>query len=109
MNAGDLRTKVDICRKAVNEGPIENLEPLYEVVIPNVWMKKTQLLGKESIAFGLEHNTVQVNFICRKRNDITEDLFIKHNNIIYNIVGYNELADDKNYMLIATVKKQVLI
>nr|DAT14949.1 MAG TPA: Putative head tail adaptor [Caudoviricetes sp.] len=104
----NLNTKIDICTKVDNLAPVDELEPTYSTLISSIWAKKTRLLGKESIKIGLEHNTGQFNFIIRARKGITEEMFIRHENVIYNIVGYEELKDDKNYMLIATVRKQVI-
>lgn len=95
--------------EAKQDGPFEDLEPTYEPSIPNVWAKKTKLLGKEQIALGTEHNIVQVNFIVRVRKDINEHMFIQHEDVIYNIVGYEDLKNDSNFMLISTVKKQVIL
>lgn len=105
MKISELNKKIDICTKIGNNGPVDDLEPMYETIITSIWAKKINLLGKESIKLGLEHNTVQVNFIVRARGDIDDDMYIKHKNVIYNIVGINEIKDDINYMLIATVKK----
>lgn len=105
MRISELNQRIEVCKKIADDGPIENLESRYEGLF-TLWAKKTALLGKESIALGLEHNTIQVNFVCRARSDIHENLFIKHNNIIYNIIGLNELKDNNNFMLVATMRKQ---
>lgn len=95
--------------EVTQSGPFDDLEPGYDVVIPNIWASKRKLLGKENIALGAEHNIVQVNFIVRTRKDIDEAMFIRHSGVIYNIIGYEELKDSRDYMLIATVKKQVIL
>lgn len=104
----DFNEKIDFLVISESVGAVEELEPIYTTAIPSIWAKKTRLLGSEAIKLGMDHNTVRVNFIIRKRKDITEDMFIKHNKIIYNIIGYEELSDDVNFMLIATVRKQVI-
>lgn len=109
MNVGELRDKIDICIKVENDGPVDNLEPSYIDVASNIWAKKTKLLGKESIALGLDHNVIQVNFIIRSRSGIDELMYIRHKDTIYNIVGFKELETDRNYVIISTVKKQVII
>lgn len=108
MNVGELNTKIDFCTESAKEGPVKPLELAYDVKISSIWAKKTRLVGAESIKLGMEHNTVPVNFIVRARTDISEDMFIRHDNVIYNIVGFEELKSDKNFMLIATVIKQVI-
>lgn len=108
MKISELNTKIDFCIESVNEGPVKSLEPAYEVKIPSIWAKKIRLVGTEAVKFGMEHNVVPFNFTIRKRNDITEDMFVRHNNDIYNITGFEELKNDKNFMLIATVRKQVI-
>ena len=105
MRTSELDKKINFVIKEEMTGAIENLEGKYTPVIENIWAKKTQLLGKESIKLGLEHNTVQVNFIVRTRKDIADDMYIQHGNMIYNIVGYAPLEKDPNFMLIATVRK----
>lgn len=106
MKLGELNTKIDFCIKNINNGPVDDLENTYSTIINGVWAKKIKLLGKENIKFGIEHNTVQVNFIIRTRSDISEDMYIQHENITYNIIGYEELQNYSNYMLIATVKNR---
>ena len=32
-------------------------------------------------------------------------MYIKHNDNLYNIIGFEKIKDEENYMLIATVKK----
>ena len=108
MRISELNTKIDFMVEAQQDSPFEDLEPTYDNVIPNLWAKKTKLLGKEQIALGAEHNIVQVNFIVRARKDINENMFIQHEDTIYNIVGYELLKDDANFMLIATTRKQVV-
>lgn len=109
MKISELNTKIDFVLEVAQDGPFDDLEPSYKLSIPNIWAKKTKLLGKEQIALGAQHNIVQVNFIVRDRKGIDEDMFIQHENVIYNIVGYERLKSDNNYMLIATVKKQVVL
>ncbi len=108
MKISELNTKIDILTKVESNGPVEELEGRYTPIMLNIWAKKVRLLGKESVKLGADHNLIQVNFIIRSRRGITEEMFIKHENVIYNIVGYEELKQDSNYMLIATVKKQVI-
>ena len=109
MNIGELRHKIDLCIKPKSKGPVEMLEPHYEVIAHNIWAKKTELLGKESIKSGIEHNTIHVNFIMRIRNDITESMYIKHKDVSYNILGFEQLKDDPSFILVATAKKQVIL
>lgn len=104
-----LNIKIDFMVAVAQDGPFEDLELTCEPAIPNVWASKTKLLGRENIALGAEHNIIQVNFIIRYRSDINETMFIRHEDVIYNIVGYEELKDNRDYILIATVKKQVIL
>lgn len=109
MKISELNTKIDIVTKIETEGPVEDLEGCYNSIMTNIWAKKVRLLSKESIQLSAEHNLIQVNFIIRNRKGITEEMYIRHDDVIYNIVGYEELSSDNNYMLISTVKKQVII
>ena len=109
MNVGELRHKIDICSRVEQTGPVVDLAPTYHIVIPNIWAKKIRLLSKEEIKLGVEHSIVRVNFIIRTRSNITEDMCIRYKDSIYNIIGYEELKEDKNYMHITTVRKQVVI
>ena len=109
MKVSELNTKIDIMAKIDIEGPVEDLEGCYNPIISNIWAKKVRLLSKESIQLSAEHSLIQVNFIIRTRKGISEDMYIKHEGVIYNIIGYEELSDDSNYMLISTVKKQVIL
>lgn len=104
-----LDTKIDFMVEVEQDSPFEDLELTYKVTIPNVWASKRKLLGRENIVLGAEHNLIQVNFIIRARADIDETMFVKHLGVVYNIVGYEELKESRDYMLIATVKKQVII
>ncbi|HHX60714.1 MAG TPA: phage head closure protein [Epulopiscium sp.] len=109
MKIAELNTKIDFMVEVAQDGPFEDLEPSYDPTITNIWAKRVKLLGKENIALGAEHNIIQVNFIIRYRSDINETVFIRHEDVIYNIVGYEELKDNRDYMLIATIKKQVIL
>ena len=104
-----LNIKIDFMEEVEQDSPFDDLEPSYESIISNVWASKRKLLGRENIVLGAEHNLIQVNFITRARNDIDETMFIRYAGVIYNIVGYEELKESRDYMLIATVKKQVII
>lgn len=108
MKINELNTKIDFLSKVDEDGPVKNLNGDYIPIISNIWAKKVRLLNKESIKLGADHNLIQVNFIIRNRKGITEEMYIKHENAIYNIIGYEELSEDNNYMLIATVKKMVI-
>lgn len=112
MKISELNSKIDFVVEVAQDSQFEDLEPHYEPTLPDIcsiWAKKVKLLGKENIALGAEHNIIQVNFIIRTRNDVDETMFVKHKDIIYNIVGYEPLKDNKDFMLIATVKKQVIL
>lgn len=109
MKISELNTKIDIVKKLDDTGPVKNLEGAYAPVVKNIWAKKVKLLGQESIKLGLEHHTVRVNFIIRSRKGITESMYIQHQGVIYNIIGFEVLNDDTSFMLIATVKKQVIL
>ena len=108
MKISELNTKIDFLTKLEEEGAVRNLNGQYVSVLTNIWAKKVRLLSKESIKLGADHNLIQVNFIIRNRKGITEEMYIKHNDAIYNIVGYEGLSEDSNYTLIATVRKQVI-
>ena len=38
-------------------------------------------------------------------SSVDENMYIKHNDNLYNIIGFEKIKDEENYMLIATVKK----
>lgn len=103
-----LDYKIDIVKKSEDIGAVENLDGRYEDYIKGLWADKKVLLGSEAVKLGMEHNTVRVNFIIHKRNDIGTDMFIRHEDGIFNIIGFEELDDDRNLMLVATVKKRVV-
>ena len=105
MKISELNTKIDIVNEAIQAGPVKNLKPQYNIILSSIWAKKITLLGKESFKFDGEHTSVRVNFIIRARNGITEQMCIKHEGTIYNIIGYEYLKNDMNFMLIATVRK----
>lgn len=108
FNVKNFNSKIDFLTAVQPTGAVDNLEPSYTTTIQSVWARKIRLLSSEAIKFGMDYNTIRVNFIIRKRKDIAEDMFIKHENTIYNIIGYEGLSDDVNFMLIATVRKQVI-
>lgn len=106
-NDKNFNSKIDFLTAVPPTGAVDNLEPNYTTVLQGVWAKKIRPLSSEAIKFGMDYNTIRVNFVIRKRKDITEEMFIKHEDTIYNIIGYEELIDDANFMLIATVRKQM--
>jgi SPP1 family predicted phage head-tail adaptor len=100
-----MNQKIDILTsKDYSSAPITPIKKEYEPIISNIWAKRRQLLGKEAIKQGAEHNIIQVNFTIRARKDIDESMYIGHQGNIYNIVGIAPLDDYPAYMLIATVK-----
>ena len=103
----NLDIKIDFMKAVESPGPVEKLDPEMNVVISDIWSKKVRLLGSEAIRLGMEHSTVRFNFIIRERNDISEEMYVKHGDEFYNVIGYENLEDDPNYMLIATIRKQV--
>lgn len=105
MKISELNTKVDIVSEVIQTGPVKILKPQYNIILSNIWAKKITLLGKESFSFNGEHSSVRVNFIIRARKGIVEQMYIKHEGIIYNIIGHEHLKNDEGFMLIATVRK----
>ncbi len=101
----NLDIKIDLMKPVDNNGPVDNMIPELEVAYKGIWACKIRLLGSEAGRLGVEYNTVRVNFIVRVRNDINENMYIKHNDNLYNIIGFEKIKDEENYMLIATVKK----
>lgn len=102
FNIGEMRDKIDFY---INTDEQDNLQPILEPKLTGIYAKATKLLGKENIALNATHNLIQVNFIIRYREDINEDMFIKYKDKYYNIVGFERLRKDNNFLLIATMLK----
>lgn len=103
FNIGQMKDRIDFYKNSEVE---DNLQPILVPFLSGIYAKATKLLGKESVQLSATHNLIQVNFIIRYRNDIDEDMYIKHKGKFYNIVGFEALKDDSNFLLIATVLKE---
>lgn len=106
LNSGEMRHKIDFLKKTQTDEFVEDLQPELIEVIIGVYAKKTKLLGRESIVLKATENIVQTNFIIRTRRGITEDMVIRCEGVLYEIIGYETLKDDSGFMLIATLRKE---
>lgn len=102
FNIGEMRDKIDFY---IDTKEQDNLQPILKPYLKGIYAKGTKLLGKENIALKATNNTIQVNFIIRYREDILEDMYIKHKDKFYNIVGFERLKNSDSFLLIATTLK----
>lgn len=107
FNSGEMRHKIDFLKKIQTDEFVEDLQPEIVEVLTGIYAKKTKLLGRENIVLKATENIVQTNFIIRQRKDISEDMVIRCDGVLYEIVGYEILKNDSGFMLIATIRKDV--
>lgn len=108
FNSGEMRHKIDFLKKIQIDEFVEDLQPELIEVHTGIYAKKTKLLGRENVVLKATENIVQTNFIIRQRKDISEDMVIRCEGDLYEIVGYETLKDDSGFMLIATIRKDVM-
>lgn len=107
FNIAEMRYKIDFLKKVQTDEFVENLQPKLQEVLTGIYAKKIKLLGRESIILKATENIVQTNFIIRYREDISEDMVIRCNDVFYEIVGFETLKDNNSFLLIATIRKDI--
>lgn len=103
MLLGRMRERIALKRRN-EEGVVENLDKQSEFITirENIPAQKVKLMDKESIALKATENITRVNFIIRENRDIDVDLYIECRGELYNILGFENLRDYPQFVLVAT-------
>lgn len=95
-----MTTKIDIKIKE-SHGPFEEA---YKVFISDIWAKKEQLVGTQLIQALGEGNKLPCNFIIRRNDKVTNKMFVKCNEHIYDIVSAIPLKGNGNYTILTCLE-----
>ena len=97
MQCGEMKHKIDICIKSYNDGPFGSE---YESFITGIWAKKEELVGNQLIQAMGEGNKIPCNFIIRRNDKVTNKMFVRCNEKIYDIVSAVPLKGNISYTIL---------
>ena len=102
-NIGKMRHKIDLLAQDTSE-PVVDLDNMasYTTIKANIPAQKIKLMDKESITLKATENITRVNFVIRTDDNVEVDQYIRCEDKLYNILGYETLKDNQGFMLIAT-------
>lgn len=100
---GKMRDRITL-KQRNEEGVTEKLgrQSEFKIIQENIPAQKYKLMDKESIALKSTENITRVNFIIRDNRKIDVDLYIECKGQLYNILGYENLRDHPQFLLVAT-------
>ena len=98
MKISDMDKKVDILIK--NDNTDSPFESEYKNFIANIWAKREQLVGAQLIQALGESNKIPCNFIIRRNDKVTNKMFVKCNEKIYDIVSAVPLKGNISYTIL---------
>lgn len=98
MKISDMNKKVDISIKNNNSDSPFGEE--YEVFVADIWAKKEQLVGSQLVQVLGEGNRIPCNFIIRRNDKVTNKMFVKCNEKMYDIVSSVPLNGNISYTIL---------
>lgn len=96
MRISEMKNKIDIQEKTSN-GPFQES---YITVVSNIWAKKEQLAGSQLVQALGESNKIPCNFIIRRNDKITNKMYVKCNDQMYDIVSAIPLGGNDTYTIL---------
>lgn len=97
MQPGEMKSKINILTVSYSSGPFGERK---EIVKQNIWAKKEPLAGKQLVQAMGDGNRIPCNFIVRRNDTITNDMFVEHNSKIYDIVSAIPLNNNDTYTIL---------
>ena len=98
INPGKFDKKIKIVRYEIQKDA-DGFEEKVEVVVLITWAQVTNVSGTEILRSNSDFSEVKTRFLMRSpKSKISEDMYIKFNGNIYNIVYINDYSYDKKYM-----------
>lgn len=98
INPGNFNKKIEIMRYEIQKD-LDGFENKEENTVLNTWAQVTNTSGTEILRSNSDFSEVKTRFLMRSpKSKISEDMYIKFNGNIYNIVYINDYYYDKKYM-----------
>ncbi len=101
MQCGEMRDTINIYKKATSTGPFGGGEVLYK---ENVNAKQEQLVGTQMYQSLGESDKIPCNFIIRRDDTVTNDMFITCKGKKYDILSAIQLKDNRMYTILSTLE-----
>jgi len=98
VKISDMKHKVDIIKMVNDNGPFGDRE---EVILSSIWAKKEELVGKQLYQAMGESNKIPCNFIIRRNDNITNDMFVKFKNKLYDIKSAVPLKGNDSFTILS--------
>ena len=98
INPGNFNKKIEIMRYEIQKD-LDGFENKEEITVLNTWAQVTNTSGTEILRSNSDFSEVKTRFLMRSpKSEISEDMYIKFNGNVYNIVYINNYSYDKKYM-----------
>lgn len=101
MQCGDMKHKVDILILSTPNGPF-GIE--YECHKSHVYAKKEELYGVQLHQAMGEGDKNPVNFVIRRDNTVTNKMFVKCEDKMYDIKSATTLKGNENYTILTCIE-----
>lgn len=98
MKVSDMKYKIDICVKKEKDGPFGNDE--YENAFSSIWAKKEELVGTQLVQAAGEGDKIPVNFIIRRNDKVTNKMFVRCGDAMYDIKSACPLSKNDGYTIL---------
>ncbi|MBE6021675.1 MAG: head-tail adaptor protein [Cellulosilyticum sp.] len=99
MQCGEMKHKIDICIKSVNSGPFGGNG--YDDVLTSIWAKKEELIGTQLYQAMGESDKIPCNFIIRRNDSVTNDMYVRCGNKMYDIKSAVPLPKNDSYTILS--------
>lgn len=98
MKVSEMKHKIDIVQINNSSGPFGNGE---EIAFSSIWAKKEDLVGNQLYQAMGETNKIPCNFIIRRNDNITNDMFVKFKNKLYDIKSAVPLKGNDSFTILS--------
>lgn len=98
MQCGEMKSKIDILIKSQSSGPFGSA---YETYKSGVYAKKEELVGTQLYQAMGESDKIPCNFIIRRNDSITNDMFVRCGSKLYDIKSAIRLPKNDSYTILS--------
>ena len=98
INPGVFNKKIKVIKYEITKD-FDGFETKTEITVLNTWSQVTNTSGTEILRSNSDFSEVKTRFLIRSpKSEISEDMYIKFNGNVYNIVYINDYSYDKKYV-----------
>ncbi len=98
INPGVFNKKIQVIKYEITKD-FDGFETKTEITVLNTWAQVTNTSGTEILRSNSDFSEVKTRFLIRSpKSEISEDMYIKFNGNVYNIVYINDYSYDKKYV-----------